>query len=128
MNKHTILVAGALSLSLLLGNAVWADNHGKGEGSKSDKMHGSYEGKKAQRKMDRMIKKLELTEEQQAQFDAIMAEAQAQHEEMMQQRQMHRDAMHAKISEILTPEQAEKFNEMHERHGNKERGKGGMKH
>jgi Spy/CpxP family protein refolding chaperone len=68
--------------------------------------------KDPQKHLDRMTKKLELTDEQRSQVEQIMTEYRGRMEELHSQMDALRKEKHGKISAVLTPAQQEKFEKM----------------
>ncbi len=69
----------------------------------------------AEKRMQRLAKKLDLSEEQITQVNAVFESQQATREDIRQQmKALHEDTRN-QLSGILTPEQQEKFDQMHQR-------------
>ena len=100
----------AVTLIGLVPATSWADK--EGESTRYD----------PKRKVERMAKRLNLTEEQQAKILPILQEKQGRMREIHQQmKDVRQDAM-AKIEEQLTPEQREKFQKAKETRLKKKQG------
>ena len=65
-----------------------------------------------QKHLDRMTKKLELTEQQRGQVEQIMTDYRGRMESLRGQMEALQKEKHEKISAVLTPEQQEKFKKM----------------
>ena len=78
----------------------------------------SLAGANADKRMQRMIEKLELSEEQVSQVETIMTNQQARRDEIREQMQALRADTRSQMSAILTDEQLEKFDRMqqHKKH------------
>ncbi|MGB0867243.1 MAG: Spy/CpxP family protein refolding chaperone, partial [Granulosicoccaceae bacterium] len=110
--KKTLLIAGALATTLLVGGVAIAG--GKDCGERGHRANWSAE--KGEKRMDRLASKLELTDEQKTQVKSIM---QANREQRQKQFQQNREALQAELSSVLTDEQMEEFETMMEKRGGK---------
>ena len=104
INLSRLIVASLLSVALMIGvGSVWAG--GDGHGHKHD----------PQSHLDRLTKKLDLTQKQQ---DSILPILQDKHKKMdslrLQMKALRNEAM-AQVEVQLTPEQQEKFQEAREK-------------
>ena len=70
-----------------------------------------------QKHLDRMTKKLELTEQQRGQVEQIMTDYRGRMDGLRSQMEALRKEKHEKISAVLTPEQKEKFDKMKQHKG-----------
>lgn len=110
--KLTLLTAAALGLSLATG--AWA-NPGH---------HGEHGGDRHERHMDHMAERLDLSDSQRAQVEALMK----QHHDRVKQ---SHEQMRTELRTILNDEQVAKMEQMHERMGKdkgKKKDKDHMKH
>ena len=64
--------------------------------------------------LDKLTKKLKLTDEQRGQVDGILKEYQQRMQALHEQFEALHKEKHDKIKTVLTPEQQEKFDAMHE--------------
>lgn len=116
MNRKllTLTIAGALALGG--GAALQA----KGQGEEEHGRHGGGPGHHMEFKMEHLKKDLNLTPQQEAQVDPILAQVKPQikaiHEEAMKKMQAVMGDSMAKIRPLLTPEQQAKFDKMKEAH------------
>ena len=75
--------------------------------------------KDSQKHLDKMTKKLELTDAQRGQVEQIMNDYRGRMEALKGQMDALQKEKHEKINAVLTPEQQEKFQEMKHRKGNR---------
>ena len=102
------LVTVALLASLGLGSLAFASSH-----KDSDDHHKGYGN--PEERVEKMAKKLSLSDEQKAEVLTIM---QAQHAERQKMREAMQESMkssHDKISQVLDEEQRQKFSKMQDK-------------
>ena len=75
----------------------------------------SLAGADADKRMQRMINKLELSEEQAAQVATVMANQRAKRQDIRQQMEALREDTRDQMSGILTVEQLQQFDRMYQR-------------
>ena len=75
--------------------------------------------KDPQKHLDKMTKKLELTDAQRGQVEPIMNDYRGRMEALKGQMDALQKEKHEKINAVLTPEQQEKFQKMKHRKGNR---------
>jgi len=111
VKKTIIMVLGCVFAMQVYGFVCASDNTdsaGKNLGQSIEKMH--------QKHIDKMAKDLSLTPEQKDKIAVILKEARekkkAEMNQMHTNRQAEMDAVDKKITEVLTPEQAQKYEKM----------------
>lgn len=111
-NKNRLIAAAAIVATLAVGEVALAG--GKGDcSSQHGKGHwGESAGKHSEKRLDRLAEKLELSDEQKTQLEAIM---ESNRTERQQHAELQREAMKAQLGEVLTSEQLEEFDSMMEK-------------
>jgi len=92
---------------------------------------GSHHGHDPEKKLQKLTKKLELTEEQQAKIKPILEQKHEQLQALHKQMKDVRMNAQAQVEAQLTPEQVEKLKELREKHKQckgKKKGKHGKKY
>ena len=102
------LVAVALLASLGFGSLAFASSH-----KDSDDHHKGYGN--PEERVEKMAKKLSLSEEQKADILTIMQAQHAERQKMHEAMQESRQSAHEKISELLDEKQRKKFSKMHDK-------------
>lgn len=111
--KKTLIIAGALATSLLIGGVAVAG----GKNCNGREGHrGQMSAEQSQKKIDRLASKLELSGEQKTQVQTIM---QANRDKQQALRQQNREMFKAELSTVLSAEQMEEFEIMMEKRGGK---------
>lgn len=102
------LVTVALFASLGFGSLAFASSH-----KHSDDHHKGYGN--PEERVEKMAKKLSLSEEQKAEILTIMQAQHAERKKMHEAMQQSKKATHDKISQVLDEEQRKKFSKMQDK-------------
>ncbi|ARN72773.1 Spy/CpxP family protein refolding chaperone [Oceanicoccus sagamiensis] len=89
---------------------------------------GSHSDKSGDHRMEKMIKKLDLNEQQEQQVRAIMDSNKAERKAIREQMQALRDKTNQELSKVLTGEQMDKLTRMQEKRKDKKKDKKKDKH
>jgi Spy/CpxP family protein refolding chaperone len=107
----------ALISSLAIGSATWADSHKHKEGKE-------HKRPSPEQRVEKMTKKLSLSQEQADEILKVMQAHQKEAEVRRAENKARRMAAQEEIQQILTDEQQAKYSKMHDKMKNKK----GMKH
>ncbi len=84
---------------------------------------GGHSEKQSDRRMERMIEKLDLSEEQAQQVKTIFDSQKAEREAIREQKKALHDKTNQELSQVLTGEQMDKLSSMQEKRREKSKGK-----
>ena len=114
MKRTTAMIFGCL-LAMQVYGTVYATDGKECKQCDDKKMEKSMEKMQAKH-LDKLAKELNLTPEQKDKISVIMKEngekRKAEMQKMRENAKVEREAIDAKIKEVLTPEQAQKYDKM----------------
>lgn len=124
MKNIKLIIIGALSLLMVVN--TYAQSEASMVSSTTERVQKTPD-ERAQKQTDRMIKKLELTDEQAVQIKAMQLEYQEAERIEREERKAKRLTHQANVRALLTAEQAKKYDKYIKKFEKKRKGKKGKK-